>query len=185
MPPLKAATSESWQRFLHILDSDPGRAGASYQDLRRKLIRFFEMRQAVSPEDLADEVLDRLVAKLDSLPPGTAVASFAYGIARLVALEHGRQRARIEPIEEFHSYTESLTDRRSAAQECLERCLSATDQPSRTLVLEYYAEDKIAKAEARQELAHKLKLSVNALRIRAMRIRDKLEKCVHQCLEKK
>jgi hypothetical protein len=51
------------------------------------------------------------------------------------------------------------------------------------LVLEYYRQERKAKIDHRKLLAAELGIAVNALRIRAHRIRRSLEQCVHTCLE--
>jgi DNA-directed RNA polymerase specialized sigma24 family protein len=54
---------------------------------------------------------------------------------------------------------------------------------NRNLVLKYYQEEKRARIDHRKRLAEKLGIAVNALRIRAHRIRASLEECVQKCLE--
>ena len=55
----------------------------------------------------------------------------------------------------------------------------------RQLVLDYYREDKRAKIDYRKELASKLGIALNALRIRAFRIRAELQVCMEQCMAAK
>jgi hypothetical protein len=49
--------------------------------------------------------------------------------------------------------------------------------------MDYYQAERRAKIELRQQLAEKLDIPLNALRIRAHRIRATLEKCVTKCVE--
>jgi len=67
--------------------------------------------------------------------------------------------------------------------ECLEHCLEHLPSTNRQLVLEYYRQERKAKIDHRKLLAAELGIAVNALRIRAHRIRRSLEQCVHSCLE--
>ncbi len=53
---------------------------------------------------------------------------------------------------------------------------------SRDLVLQYYREEKREKIEHRKRLASRLGIGLNALRIRACRIRETLYQCVQTCL---
>jgi hypothetical protein len=55
---------------------------------------------------------------------------------------------------------------------------------SRELVSVYHREEKKAKIDGRKELADRLGIGVNALRIRAHRIRAGLQECVVLCLSK-
>jgi DNA-directed RNA polymerase specialized sigma24 family protein len=65
--------------------------------------------------------------------------------------------------------------------ECLQRCLQNLSDENRDMILAYYAEDKSAKIENRKQLAERLQVPLNALRIRALRVREKLEKCITHC----
>ena len=68
---------------------------------------------------------------------------------------------------------------------CLDRCLDHLPASTRELVLEYYRHEKRAKIDHHMALAQRLGIAVNALRIRAHRVRKHLEKCVLECLDKK
>jgi DNA-directed RNA polymerase specialized sigma24 family protein len=54
---------------------------------------------------------------------------------------------------------------------------------NRDFVIQYYQEEKRAKIDNRRELAERLGIALNAVRIRAHRIRATLHECVRQCLE--
>ncbi len=69
--------------------------------------------------------------------------------------------------------------------ECLEQCMERLTSKSRELVLEYYQAEKRAKIDRRKELASRLGIAVNALRIRAHRIRSNLQECVFECTKRK
>jgi DNA-directed RNA polymerase specialized sigma24 family protein len=84
--------------------------------------------------------------------------------------EIDRQQVEIEPESEI-------------ALDCLDRCLEGLTVDSRQLIVDYYQEERRAKIELRQQLAEKLGIPLNALRIRAHRIRATLEKCVTKCVE--
>lgn len=90
------------ENFAALLDAlGGGDAGASaYERLRSKLILFFTRRLLRSPEDIADEVLDRLAARLGE---GIAIASidaFALGIARHVAMEQVRAQSQVQAADD-------------------------------------------------------------------------------------
>lgn len=66
--------------------------------------------------------------------------------------------------------------------ECFERCLQSLPDENRDVILEYYQEEKRSKIDRRKTLAERLGVPLNALRIRACRIRAKLETCVGDCV---
>jgi DNA-directed RNA polymerase specialized sigma24 family protein len=67
--------------------------------------------------------------------------------------------------------------------DCLERCLESLPAENRELILQYYLEEKRAKIDARKHLASQLGIPLNALRIRAHRIRGFLDQCVTGCMK--
>jgi DNA-directed RNA polymerase specialized sigma24 family protein len=64
----------------------------------------------------------------------------------------------------------------------LERCIENLDPDDRELILSYYLGEERAKIENRRAIAVKLGVTMNALSIRACRLRDKLEACLRECL---
>jgi DNA-directed RNA polymerase specialized sigma24 family protein len=68
--------------------------------------------------------------------------------------------------------------------ECLLSCLRKLTSEKRELILGYYAKEKQVKIDHRTEMAKRLGLTVETLRVRAYRIRNALEKCIEDCLER-
>lgn len=186
----RGLTAETLSRLLAGLHQDRDRAGEAYEVLRRTLVKFFDWRGATHPDECADETLDRLARKLDE---GTTIddpTRFARGIARLVLLERWRRpEARAvrsddglvarTPAPAPHEPAE--TEPRSA---CFERCLKELPEDGRELILAYYTHSGRVRIEARRRLADVMRLSENALRSRAQRIRDRLERCTARCVDR-
>jgi RNA polymerase sigma factor (sigma-70 family) len=183
-------TSDTFANLLLRLDSDQNRAGEQYEELRRKLIRFFEWRLAPFPEDHADEVFNRLAKRLAE---GVAVrnpGTYCYEIARLVLLEALRSRdSRRASLDDVNvGVVEEGADeaeQRETCLACLDDCLRALPENGRELIVEYYQDDKRDRITSRKELAARLGLKREALANRAQRLRDKLEQCVTRCVAKK
>jgi DNA-directed RNA polymerase specialized sigma24 family protein len=68
--------------------------------------------------------------------------------------------------------------------ECLDDCVRSLPPKNLELITQYHQEEGGAKIERRKELAKRLKIPLNALRIRAYRIRGELELCVGDCLKR-
>ncbi|HKD79577.1 MAG TPA: hypothetical protein VKH81_07775 [Candidatus Angelobacter sp.] len=174
-------TGEDFNRLLLWLDPERDRAGEHYEKIRRKLILIFASRGGGFPEDMADECINRVIKKLPEIERDYRGSPefYFYGVARIIQLEWPRRDRPIElpPASDPYQSAEPLT--------CLDGCLDRLASASRTLVLEYYQQDKKAKIDHRAALAEKLGIAVNALRIRAHRIRQHLEKCVLECLGEK
>jgi DNA-directed RNA polymerase specialized sigma24 family protein len=181
-------SADALAHFLARLGPDHERAAAAYEALQQTLVRFFDWRGASSPEECADETLDRLARKLDEGNPVDDVKSFALGIARLVLLEHWRRpEARMVPAEEAGledlAAPEPVED--SPRHACLERCLKELPREACDLVLRYYVSEGRSKIDNRRRLAVAHGLSDNALRSRVQRVRDRLERCIAKCLDTK
>ena len=65
---------------------------------------------------------------------------------------------------------------------CLEQCIGKLASAQRETILQYYSGKERLKIERRRTLAERFGITMNALSIRACRIRDKLEACVKHCM---
>lgn len=177
-------TRESLDALLALLDSDRERAGEQYELLRAKLVRIFEWRGADSPEEHADETLDRVARKIGEGEAVRDVHAFAGGVARLIWLESVKRERRASAALEQMPPREEAAVESDARLECFESCLGKLPDDARSLVVEYYREERGAKIEARKRLAASLGLQHGALRLRVHRLCAQLEKCVGDCLKK-
>lgn len=184
-----AAERDAFERLLGVLDPDRERAAEAYESLRQKLVRFFEWRGVGVPQDLADRVVDRVSRKLAE---GETIrekqpAGYFYGVARNILLEHWdeKKRERVAlralPREEVSGASDPVLDRRLR---CLERCLEGLSAENRGLIIRYYQGETRSKIENRKSLAGSLDIPLNALRIRACRLREKIERCVIECMKR-
>jgi DNA-directed RNA polymerase specialized sigma24 family protein len=71
-----------------------------------------------------------------------------------------------------------------ASIECLRACLESLSPENAELIVQYYQGEKSAKIENRKRLTERFKIPVNTLRMRALRLRDKLQVCVEDCLKR-
>src|SRR6185436_13374105 len=76
------------------------------------------------------------------------------------------------------------SERKEQLDECLERCMERLTAKNRQLILEYYREEELSKIGHRKELAQRLGIALNALRIQACRIRASLQECVFECVNR-
>ena len=128
--------------------------------------------------------MNRLARRVDEGAAVADIRSFALGIARLVLLERARSpQVRQDQLDEQRIGLAPAVDREPEPRllECLEACLASLPADARTLILEYYQDQRRQKIDRRFRLATQLGLSANALRSRAQRVRDRLERCVRTC----
>lgn len=185
-------TGGALERLLDRLDPDRERAGERYESLRQTLVKFFDWRGAAAPDDCADETLDRLIRKLDEGAHIEEVGRYAHGIARLVLLEQMRdplpRAALLEDVPSAPALVVApapvpVLDTEIDARDCFDACLATLPADSRELILRYYVDERRAKIDARVELAKSLGITSAALRSRAQRVRDRLERCCGRCLQ--
>ncbi len=175
-------TPESFERLLLWLNPNREQAGKKYEDIRRKLIKILTCRGCAYPEELADETINRVTRKVPEIVDNYIgdPALYFYGVAHKVHLEYARKKRDLvlptvpDPPEDMER-----------DYECLEQCMERLTSKSRELVLEYYQDEKQAKIDRRKRLADRLGIELNALRIRAHRIRANLQQCVFECIKRK
>jgi len=175
-------TPEAFEKLLLWLNPDREQAGRKYEDIRRKLIKILTCRGCTCPEELADETINRVTRKVPEVIDNYVgePALYFYGVAHKMYLEHLRKHRYPLPPPAAERPEDTERD-----YECLERCMERLTSKSRDLVLEYYQEEKKAKIDRRKELADRLGIAVNALRIRAHRIRASLQECVFECIKRR
>ena len=185
-----ALPPESFEEILAWLNSDRDVAAAMYLQLRDDLAKIFTMNRCSDPEWLTDETFDRVGKKVVDLRQtyeGDPRLYF-YGVARNLIkedLKKVKTQASLEDIDPRAQDTEFKEETADLREECLHTCLEELSADKRDLILNYYAKEKQAKIDHRAELAHRLNTSIETLRVRVHRIRNSLEKCIEQCLDRK
>jgi DNA-directed RNA polymerase specialized sigma24 family protein len=179
-------TKEAFERLLACFDADREQAGQKYVRLRVKIVKYFEWRGAVFPDREADVTINRVARRIEEGQEITNLNAYFYGVARLVFAESLRAQQKeqtalvhapaVEPLEMDADL--DAEERRA----CLDRCLQALPEESRDLIIGYYEGEKGRKIECRKRLSARLGIPLNALRIRAHRIRVGLEACVRECV---
>ncbi|HEV7743618.1 MAG TPA: hypothetical protein VGO56_01360 [Pyrinomonadaceae bacterium] len=172
-------TKEAFDALLAWLDPEREEAGRKYEQIRERLIKIFTCRGCFEPEDMADETINRVSKRLNEIQSTYEgdPARYFYGVASKVLMEYQRPKPTPAPppIRED-------TDRLERDYACLEECVEKLTPSNRELVMQYYQEEKRAKIEHRKELAEQFGIALNALRIRAHRIRTALQQCVEGCV---
>ena len=175
-------TQEAFDKLLTWLDPDREQAGKKYEEVRLRLIKIFTCRGCTEAEALADETINRVTGKVQTLAEDYTgdPALYFYGVAHKIHLEYLRRKpGPVLPPPTDHS------DEIEQEYDCLEQCMERLTPDNRELVLQYYQEEKQAKINHRKRLAEQLGIALNALRIRAYRIRATLQQCVQSCLQQR
>ena len=182
-------TQESFDGLLAALDSDRDTAADKYLEMRRNLVRLFEWRGCFTPDDFADETINRCAKKIGEGEPIRDLPTYSVGVARMLLRERGRERAReavaLEEVPEPRILPPEPQGSDEARVECLRGCLRQLSQENRDLILRYYHGEKGEKIKNRKVLTQLLGVPSNIVRMRALRVREKLYLCVKNCLERR
>jgi DNA-directed RNA polymerase specialized sigma24 family protein len=168
-------SQEAFDKLLAHLNPDRERAGGAYEMLRLKLTRLFEWRGTTSPEDMADETIDRVARRLlEGVEITTGdIYLFFRGVAMNVLHEYWHRQA-----EHPEPPPPSPPPPAERLLELLEKAMESLTSEEREIVGQYYQGSKLK--DSRRALGIRLDLTPNALRIRACRARDKLEAYVRE-----
>jgi len=189
-----ALSSGAFNRLLEWLDEGTNSGGEKYLDIRGRLVAYFDRKNCLSPDELADETLNRVARRIEEVGSieSETPAKYCYIVARFVFMESLRANEKGDvPMDDVLRQTEGnqfvVSDEkeekanREKLLNCLETCTEKLEPEHRELIIGYYLGEQRTKIENRRTLAAKFGVSVNALSIRACRIRDKLEACVGKC----
>lgn len=180
-------TQEAFDKLLAALAENREEAGEKYLLLRKNIVRFFETRGFDASAEAADEVFNRLARKIEKGDEIENVNTYALGVARMLVLELHKsplQKTTDEIPEIGVSPIDKETELHEGKLKCLADCLQELTPENKQIIVGYYQGEKREKIENRQKLADDLGIPNNALRNRAVRLRDKLEICIKDCLRK-
>src|SRR5215471_14590156 len=175
-------SSTAFTRLLRWLDDGSDSHGERYLDMRRRLVDYFDRRSRPAPDLLADETFDRIARTLEEsgFIKVTPPARYCYVVARFVLLEDIRAHRRSVPFDEAR-----LTVRpgmpAAEAEDGTSQSLDCLKPADRSLIVEYYRDAKRERINRRRSLAERLGITMNALGIRAWRLRASLQACVDAC----
>jgi len=185
-------TPRAFDQLLNWLDEGRNSDGQKYLEMRSRLVRYFDRKDCRVPDDLADETLNRVGRRLEEegITRSENPAKYCYIVARFVFMESLRAaqkdnalRQEIPPRPYNDGFVLSeAAEKQERMMNCLEQCIGKLGSSQREIILQYYSGKERLKIERRRALAESLGISMNALSIRACRMRDKLEACVKQCM---
>ena len=186
-PRVWSLTQPAFDGLLAVLGPDRDVAADRYLEIRRKLVRLFEWRGCSTPEEYADDTINRCARKIGDGEVIRDLATYCVGVARMLLLEMGRERARqarsLDEAPEPHVVLHEPEDDRDRHVECLRLCLGQLPPEHRNLILSYYQGDKGDKIKNRNGLTRTLGISPGTLRMRALRLRAGLQLCAENCLQ--
>jgi DNA-directed RNA polymerase specialized sigma24 family protein len=187
----------SFDRLLLALDPDREAAGERYLQIRDKLCKFFQWRNCATPDEFADQTIDRVARRIEE---GSEILTgnvylFFHGVAVNVLREYWKREEKVktkplDEVPEVHTAVENPMEVQEIESErehrlgCLDGCVKKLPPQQLRLITEYHKGEGGAKIAKRTQLAEDLGIPLNALRIRAFRIRGDLESCITECTQR-
>ena len=187
---MSVLTAEGFEKLLERLDGDPSQAAGRYEELRLKLIKCFVWRGTTNlhADNLADITLDRVTRKLSEGVDIENINAYACEVSRYVWLEHlrkNREDAKDDDEMPVQTVEPEIPEDPDERLVCLRKCMRevAGDDPEKQIIIGYYQTKPGEKPkEARKDLAEKLGLTMNHLKVKALRLRKRLEDCINDCV---
>lgn len=184
----------------HQYQSLPEQLAEYFDAGLRESLKFFFRRRGIrgTAEDLVHEVYLRVLKKLDQGTDIQNLAAYAFTVAHYVAAEERRNQLRFEAFS-YLSHEETvkvnrMQDERLNPAPALEQkeeekelrrlreaCIQELPPEDRKLLLRYVS---FSSNDTREELAAELGLSVNALRVKVHRIRERLQRSLKRKLKR-
>jgi RNA polymerase sigma factor (sigma-70 family) len=186
--PRWSLTQQAFDGLLASMGPDRDTAADRYLEIRRNLVRLFTWRGCTTPDEYADETINRCAKKIGEGEEIRDLATYAVGVARMVLLEMSRQRAReagsLDEVPEPRTMPPEPEDDPEHRVGCLKRCLERLSPENRDLILNYYQGDKGEKIKNRKGLIERLGIPAGTLRMRALRVRETLQFCAEDCVQR-
>jgi DNA-directed RNA polymerase specialized sigma24 family protein len=186
--PKKAGLTEvQWKALLTCFSPDQTVAAERYEVYRKRLIHFFAWERCPFPEEGTDETINRVARRLEEGVVAENLERYILGVARLVAKEALREAGKARSLRETPAPGApdfADTERQERCLTCLRECLAALPADKRDFITAYYQGEEGARIRNRQEMAQSEGIPLNALRNRALRLREKLEHCMSRCLRR-
>lgn len=168
---------EDFERLLQWLGPDRDQSSKRYVELQAHLTRWFYFQGCRRPEDLTDQVWDRIAKKLPSaVTPNKDTVCLLLGYARNVLREYWSEMSRFD--EESDPDEGGARNNDSVLAEvrtlCLDLCLKGLDDDDGQLLREYHKYEPGHKSEHRKAMAEARRSTLNAIRLKVSRLMSDL-----------
>ena len=185
-------TPEQFQLFLLWLHPEMDQAAEKHETIRAGLYRFFAQRNYHDCDHLVDVTIGRVIAKIETIHLHSNVTQSGYirGYAQhvyLEALRHNKEE-QLDPVNDQNKFSQpELLDPLTPEQDlsCHQQCLAKLKPEDIELLRKYYAPNRDRRESSRQKMAEEIGVTIDNLRVKVMRRREKLKTCVAGCQKKK
>ena len=177
----RTPTDQEFNKLLSWFHPNRDAAAVGYNSIQTRLIQIFASRGCVDADELAYEVSNRVATRIDTVIskyPDAAHCCLAF--VSNVYHEYLREQRKRSNLKQ--PPPSRPADELEREDRCLQECLRALKPDEHNLFISYFGGEKRPRIEARRKLAEELKLTANALRIQAHRLRKRMRLCIEGCL---
>ena len=175
----------SFAKLLRAFSADESEAATLYLQTRNSLVRFFQLRGDFDPNEAADVTFDRVQLKLEQNTFVDNISKYCFGVARFISLERFRLETR-----QKHAGLEFYADENKYEIEedndglaLMKECFGSLTDNEKEFLRSYFVDLPFSHLTAhRDQYAAKHNISVNGIRVRIFRLRQRLENCVKEKL---
>ena len=180
----RSPSNEELDKLLRWFHPNSDAAVDGYIRIQTRLIQIFSSRGcAADAEELAVEVINRVAVRIDGVVTTYPDAPRCC-LAFVDNVYREYRRYIIKVANAVPPPPPRPADVLEKEDRCLKHCLETLEPSDRDLFERYFEGEGRARIIARQKLAEELKLTPNALRIQAHRIRKKMRKCMEECIKR-
>ena len=174
-------TPEEFEKFLRWLGSAGDQSDCKFLFIQTRLIQIFASRGCADAESLANEVTNRVAVRIDIVvqkypDPLRCCLGFVDNVYLEYLRDEKKKSSAREPPKPRPS--EELENE----DYCLEQCMGKLCEADQYVFVRYFGGEKRVRKRTRQKLSEDLRLTANALRIQAHRLRKKMLECMNECL---
>ncbi len=174
-------TDKSLNVLLESFTENQDEAGRAYTNLRNSLVRYFQIKGDFDADEAADATLDRVAAKLAQNTKVDNLTKYSFGVARLIFLERLRtaEKAGTAQTEFYAQQKSDKTDEQTDDFSIFRECFDVLIDEEKEILKNYFADLPFANLTAhREDLSLKYNVSLNNMRLKVFRLRQRLENCL-------
>lgn len=174
-------TPQEFEKFLLWLGSGDDGSDRRFLFIQTRLIQIFASRGCADAESLADEVINRVAVRIDTIvqkypDPLRCCLGFVDNVHLEYLREEKKKANAREPPKPRPSEELEREDH------CLQQCMGNLNEAEHHLFVRYFGGEKRARKTTRRKLCEELGGTANALRIQAHRLRKRMHECLKECL---
>jgi hypothetical protein len=177
---------ENFERLMNWLHPNRDEAGREYQRIRALLLRSSQFKGRSDANRLADATMDRGAEILTTEKIENWVgdkAKYFNRVGYYILLEERDRGLEMQMPDDFEVANPKKEEDSEPKSRCLEKCLQDLPTSDGRLIVRYYQGEKSIKIRERQKLARDLEMDLPSLRVKALRVRRELKKCITKCLQ--